>query len=424
MEFETCQKCGKPVEGMIDGRWVTLRCLCDWERGFHERLRRTVHPDFYRKTMGDWDPPLFASGGYEELMVLQKAAVSRAIYAFAFEKGEDGSEAIERNIARGRTLFIRGPEGSGRGLLAAMVKMATARLGIPTTTVGDYDIMKGELSNADIFGELGDAARVALRQKYELPGLMVLEQVRAESTYVDRNGNERIKQIKGSATLDSILAKRATRRGAMLVTSSDFIGEIAESMGDRMADTLGSPKTSLVIMLSPKESATLETALAERKTAVSSLSEVLHATPKESESGRSRVEKMSEAEMAAGFEDALYFEEAFPNVKVKDAKVKASIQKDARASIGKWARADLARPVWMRFRDAKENQTSEYESGVEKAREEMVRSCKELAKRLTRKEMLHIGKMLSVATEVVPGDDSRINKWRESNERYRGMMSD
>jgi hypothetical protein len=78
----------------------------------------------------------------------------------------------------------------------------------------------------------------------------------------------------------------------------------------------------------------------------------------------------------------------------------------------------------VRFSEAKEKRGFEYDSGVEKARRETVESCKEISKRLTDKEVLHLGGMLSAAAKVVPGDDSLLDKWREADRSYRELMSD
>ena len=106
MNFETkkCHKCGYALTELRDGKIIYLRCYCEWDRAFRARVKQAILPEFYTKTMADWDPPLFREGGYPEFLAAQLAMVPVRLFRFVFREN-----AIRRQV-RGRP----GCAGTGR----------------------------------------------------------------------------------------------------------------------------------------------------------------------------------------------------------------------------------------------------------------------------------------------------------------------
>src|SRR5258708_9399774 len=139
MEFieRFCNVCRQPKNEFVNGMEILRRCRCDWEIGFQERYEKTVTREFRKKILGkpltltDWDPPLFKNGGngkFTNFINVMKAAVAFRLHRYCFEVlnfCEDTKAreyALEKSVGLRRNLFIRGPAGSGRGLLVAIMK--------------------------------------------------------------------------------------------------------------------------------------------------------------------------------------------------------------------------------------------------------------------------------------------------------------
>ena len=128
---KNCPECGEPKNAIREGKERRLRCKCDWERGFFDRVKATIHPDFYEKsvkTLRDWHPAIYEPFGHwdkskempteeQRIVMAQKAVAIHLIYDYCYRKGAAGV-ALEDSVSSGKNIFIRGPYGSGRGLLA------------------------------------------------------------------------------------------------------------------------------------------------------------------------------------------------------------------------------------------------------------------------------------------------------------------
>jgi hypothetical protein len=370
--------------------------------------------------MEDWDPPLFREGGYPEFLAAQTAMVPVRLFRFAFR-----DNAIQRQVGGRKNLFIRGPSGSGRGLLAANIKRHALFCELSVTPIpNDYDILKGELGESERFGDVGDIAKAALNGKYESPDLTVIEHIRAEQKFRDSDGVNRIRRVKGHTSLDTLLARRVLRRGGIVVTSSDFLGEIADSMGDRMFDELSSPRTEMILMLSPKETIDLENALAAAKSKYVKLIKRLGEEKKaESTSDQSRLDKKAEQDDMRVLEEAIYFDHAFPHMKTKEAQDNSPISYSIESFMEHWKRSAEATQVWNKVKEAQGS--AEFEAGLKKAQRDIIDSCSVLAKKLSEGEKEEIGAMLSKATSIKPGKEGEdlLEKWRQQAHRCKMIMS-
>jgi len=245
-----CPDCGEPLNAWRDGREVVLRCTCDWEKGFHQRTKMTIHPTFYVggvKKMVHWRPPMFGVDPQSHIynfMVAQKAITIRRIHDFCF-----GGEGLEESLSKGRNLFIRGPKGSGRGLIVASIKFYAAAKDISATPVsGDWALFKNEVMEAESFSKTGEMSKASLGQAYVNVELMTLENIRAESGLMPTG-----RKARGAAVIDMILAKRQARRGSMVFSSFDFAGEFGVTFGDKLLEIVMDESTAMALLFSPQE---------------------------------------------------------------------------------------------------------------------------------------------------------------------------
>jgi len=411
-----CTRCNQPSSKVVDGKLVYLRCHCDWGRGYAERLRKTIHAEFRKplKTIKDWDPPLFASG-FMELMEVQKLLAVKRIKDFAYGVDYD-RKAFDINLNNRNNLFIRGPAGSGRGLLLASIKIHAAIREVTVTPIPcDYDIFRADFSEAEALGHVGEEKRIFVSQKYQHPQVMTVENVRAEVRF-----NDRPRRIKGAQQLDAMMAKRLVHPGIIVVTSYDFVGEILDSMGDRMFEVLNSPRTKHILLFSPEESLALEKALYERKRLMLERMEGIRND--DSKDRKMRMEKMSEDEQLAVLEDALFFEEAFRGLKTAAGYDALPIQAQMEMGAPDWAKRDRVLKAWQAFVSSRKDNDVAFKEGIRRARIEAVRGCKGLANKMTEGEMLEAGRMLSHAC-LVSGEDEKLAEWKAKVDEAKNKMT-
>lgn len=415
-----CTRCGQPTSKIEDGKEVHLRCYCEWQRGYSERLRKTIHPEFLKpvKTIKDWNPKLFTSG-FMELMEVQKVLAIKRLKDFAYGNDFD-RKTLDANISERNNLFIRGPSGSGRGLLLSTIKMHAAIREITVTPIPcDYDIFRAEMAEADSFGSIGQEKKLNVALKYERPQIMIVENVRAEG-YFPTSVGQATKKIKGVQSADATVAKRLARPGSIVISSYDFVGEIKDSIGERMLEVLESPRTKHILMFDPNESLTLRKSLWDRKKLM--LERMTQIRTDDSEK-RMRMEKMGEEEQFAVLEDALFFEEAFRGMKPMPGDDVMPIQAQMEMGAPNWVKRDRVLKTWEMFVSARQDQDAQYKQGIQRARVEAVRGCKVMAQKMTEGEMLETGMMLSYACMVnADGDDPKLAEWKKQAEESKNRM--
>ena len=245
-----CPTCGEALNVMKNDIEVVLRCTCEWKKGVQDRIKRTIHPTFYQngvKRICHWRPPCFdmkESAPCYRFVKGQKILAIKKIYDFCFN-----NFSLEKSIITGRNIFIRGPKGSGRGLLIASMKFLAAGRDISVTPYsGEWAIFKAQVIDAESMGKPSETAKAILSREYLDPEFMTLENIKAEPFLLSQQ-----RKIRGSSIFDLILAKRQAVRGAMAFSSSNFVGEIADTFGDKFYEVVMDDKTDMVLLLSPEE---------------------------------------------------------------------------------------------------------------------------------------------------------------------------
>lgn len=394
---QKCGVCGEPKNELRDGNEIILRCTCDWERGYHDRLKRTVHPDYWLKKITNWSPPAFKDGGrgrFKSLIKIQKATAMQRLYDFCFkihgrDKGTGFKQyALYKSMERGRNLYIRGPNGSGRGLLTATIKIFTAMKNISTTPLpGDWSTFKSEIAQSDWNSREADIVKMSIIENYRNVKLLALENVKGES------GGAR--KFRSSTLIDDMLTKRSMLQGSMVMTSSDFIRQIGDTVGDRLPEILTSENTSIIIMFSPKEADALLSALVSYMSSARLVVLQLKQSAKEGLSNQLADDKAVEA-----VEEVLYLEDAFPEVPAVTTEASLKFNKansvTTSLALGKYSMESI-KQAFAKFNvDKKENNLA-YQERHQRVLVNAVKASKELGSRMEEKEMLETGKMMSLA---------------------------
>jgi hypothetical protein len=389
---------------MENGVEKMLRCTCDWERAYWERLEKTVHPDFWKnpatmKTLTDWDPPVFKTGSeikFQALIDVQKANVMHRLNDFCFkrtffdEKTGEKRYALCESVRNGRNIFIRGPIGSGRGLLVGVMKvMAAVRSISATPNPGEWANLKGSLLEAESWNKTGDAAKIQVYGKYGGAQLLTIENIRGES------GSRRF----GASTIfDDMLMKR--QKGSMIVTSTDFVRQIGDTIGSVLPGALESQATIIVLMFSVHETnAILENLQKKHKVLRSACSSLAgDAVDKKS----SLTARMDKKEALQVLEDTFYFETAFPNIPVVRNKrgdtgnMADSILYQMRMSATIFSENAIVIDAFKKFEEEREENTIEYQERLKKTYSIAIKDCF-LAQLMSDREMLVAGRMVSRA---------------------------
>lgn len=418
--LKTCPECGEPSIVSRDGKEVHKRCACDWERGFISRVARTVHREFWEDrvlNMADWRPSLFNkdnAGLFRNLIRVQKAETIRAVYDFAYDitsMGKDGSLrfSVEDSLAKGRNLFVRGPQGSGRGLLLAAIKMLCAMRGISTTPLpDDFAVCKSKVIEAEAFGKEGEEAKAAVDTCYANVALLVLQDVHGEYR-TNFSSKEKVPvRSRGANGIDTLLARRLGKRGSLAMTSSEFAGQIGDTLGDKMMDILDSDKTRIATMFSPIEAEQFLHTLRDRHKMFDSQADGL--TGDEKKGRKTQEEQMGEDQLAESIKEGFYFSEAFPKIpnlgkerpdrdgrEPEDSDFKLPIFDLHEGAINDGECPKYARKALEEFVREREQGSHDYRENLRYARLNAVRACS-ISARMSEREMESVGRMLSDAT--------------------------
>lgn len=401
---DLCEKCGN-LRSTTDasGKTTYLRCQCDYQRELLERRRATIDKSYWGLTMGDWTPKMFAEpnqGAFKNYIRVQRLAALHRLWEYCFRPERNGDAvryALQQSVDCGRNLFIRGPKGSGRGLLSACVKTAAAIKGISTTPLScDISVFKNEIQESESFSKSGDDAKINIWQKYQTPSLLVLENATADKQR-DMRGVNVPKTFKYSGSIDSLLAKRVPQAGSLLMTSFDFIGEIADTLGSVLYEVLLSEKTLPLVLLDVKEAEAILWTLGARKRFMFEVVNSFKATGKAER--KLQQERLQEKISLETLREGIYFEDVFQNIP------------DAREVVGTEASSihdqfevdgskfePKALEVWAKFLDDKGKKSLAYENNRQVVLISAIKSCKELSSRLSDKECQEIGRIASKAT--------------------------
>lgn len=400
----TCPICGEPRNEMRDGKNFILRCSCDWKRATLERLKKTVSQSFWRtegkpiKKLSDWNPPIFRNDGkcrFQNLIEMQKIGTLKRMESFAFREVREGKSvryAISESVDQRRNLFIRGPSGSGRGLLMATIKMLAAGKDISATpNPGEWISFKTDLLMTDSF-KTGGEARLLISEQYVNVSLLTLENIRAEIEYSYESKEGFKKKWRGSTAADLVFIKRQeSHSGSMIFTSFDFIKQIGDSFGDKLKEILLSPATSLILMFSKEEADYLLEGISSKK---KFYTEKILA--KIDASGSASIkERLAQKENIRNIEDAMYFCDAFPDIPLLGGYNNQGTVDGIAFAVKEWP--ESARDVYTRFKENKANNNMEYKEKSKMAHIAAVDECPQITSKMSDKEKLEAGKMMSAA---------------------------
>lgn len=391
-----CKECKGAKNAMENGVEVLLRCTCDWMQEFIERLRATVSHEFWRdgknfklKTINNWDPALFKSGGIGEfkgLIEMQKAVAVQRLFDFCFTK-EEGRFSIYKSIERCKNLFVRGPVHSGRGLLTATIKIFCAMHDISVTpNPADWSTFKGDILAADWNGRDGEEAKMKVSEQYMNVKILSLENIKGEGHPGER-GNRR--PFRGSQGIDALLTKRSFHQGSLVFTSSEFAREIGDSVGDKIQDILDSDNTSLILMFSPAEADALLEGVRQRMKILRREVKSFQDMQKKGVSDEHSFERAAET-----FKDAYFLDLAFESLRWPG-------EGDTVALTLETTGAAFPPLIVQTFADLEkikqDDKSLAYQQGMEKAYKSAAGACKELASKMSHREMVETGKMMSNA---------------------------
>ena len=392
-----CPKCGEPKNALRNGQEVRTRCTCDWERGYHERVRRTVMPTFYengRKTIMDWSPPMFKEGGageFKSFVTVQKSLVMKKVYDFCFRivSAPDSPKvySLNRSVETNHNLYIRGPLNSGRDLLLASVKIFAAAKDISATPVPyEWATFKQDVAQSDWQGREAEVARIRIADQYRNVKLLTLANIQGETSW---NDDKKPRRFRSSLVIDDILTRRMTAPGSMVLTSAEFIGQIADSLGDRLPEILTSPKTTVIIMLSVDEADCLLTSL---KRKLASLRAAALKARSMTEKKRMQ-EDVAERKILEEISDCLYLEALAPQV--PDMPFVDSLTNLLDTDPDKYPQK--VNEVFAQFKADQQANNLDYREGIKKAKVTAVTECQEFKHKLSNREMEEVGEMLGLA---------------------------
>ena len=391
-----------------------------------ERLRKTVAADCWRKNkrLSDWSPPIFRNGGngqFKSLIKVQKTMAMFKIYDFAYrcdKNPETGfiTYALDRSIAGNKNLFIRGPHGSGRGLLIASIKMLAAMRDISATPyMDDWANLRSVMLLAKAYSKLGEETKMRLAEEYTNVTLMTLENLRGE--YGDGYDERKItKRFAAIEQMDDVLSNRVGKPGSMVLSSYDFAKQIGDTLGDKIPEIMSSPNTTLILMLTPLEAESIYRVLRKRSADYAKMREEFK--PAQSHSLREGVAQTAKMEE---IEKIFYFEEAFPYIPVLEqaapnAKPNAPLQNNIKLSPGRYF-PDIVR-LYTKFKEDKDGNTMDFQEKMQRTYIDIVKDST-VGPRMTEREMYEIGYMVGNACS---GTDE-INKNVERAKALREKMS-
>jgi len=388
-----CPKCGEPKNVVsAEGQEIRVRCTCDWERGFHDRIKHTIMRTFYDngfKTIMDWSPPIFKQGGtgkFKTFIKIQKALAMQKIYDFCFKIISPGESnriySLYKNIQQNHNLYIRGPLNSGRDLLLATIKIFAAAHDISTTPIPyEWATFKQDISQSDWNGKEAELARARVTDYYRNVQLFTLANVQSEGHWND----EKRKKFRSSLLIDDVLTRRQTNPGSMIFTSAEFIGQIGDGLGDRFPEILTAPKTSILIMLSSLEADRLLDTLDRKLNALRQIANKIKESDK-----KTHQDALAEKALLKQVEECFYLEHVFNRTAIHDDSLTQNVQVEN-------SYLSKVKEKLIEFNTDKEANNLTYQEGVKRAKISIVKECQELSSKMTPREIEEVGEMMCVA---------------------------
>lgn len=436
-----CETCKHPKNVIRDdGSEMILRCECDFRRWSREEIKKHIHPEQWESSELDengqpktflpslpaWEPPKFKAGGegnFKNFIEVQKARALYVLNEFCFKvvsedlKTGEKKFALDQSFQNGSNLFIRGPSGSGRGLLMANIKLFAILRRLSTTpNPYNWSIFKNFVARAAAFGAEGIEARDWIAGHCSQVNILTLDGLRGETNQFsdERRPPARFRQAEA---VDGILSDRQMRKGSMVFTSYDFIRQIGYSVGDKLPEILQSDKTMMILLFEPDEADSLLNALVNRVSSLRTL-----ATQLEAATEKKHEDRMVQSANIDKVTEAFYIEEMFHELPVDKTE---SFAFQMRLPGGRYP--NILRQHWTQFCLKKDKNDREFKQTCEKVLVNIVRDCRDLTAKMTDKEMLETGLMMRKACsekEKLKGYIDKANELRHTMGKNRKKTGD
>ncbi len=272
--------------------------------------------------------------------------------------------------------------------MTACIKTFAAIKEISATPLpGEWSTFKAELVESESFGKTGELAKLQIAENYKNVQLMSIENIRCEGSgsLFENKTNQR--KLRGVTAFDELLTRRMTKQGSMIFTSLDFSGQIKESLGDRFPEIINSDKTELILMLSCPEASAFLTGV---KSRILKFQEIRNQI-----SGNKNIkisDRCSEDEALTGYKESLYFLDLFDTIPEKNGYVPTDDMKMKDQTY-----PEKYKNIKEEYERDKKSNGCQYQNEVKRELHRTTMSCKEFSSKLTEREAIEIGEMMSLA---------------------------
>lgn len=383
--IEACKVCGQPRLIRRDGRDISKICNCGRNTMSKSKLNQHVGLNFHHVNMSDWNPkPLADDETPLSFMKYQKSLALIMLWNMYYKEDKNGSFEISKSVLNNRNLFIRAPDGCGKGMMAATAKKLSCALSkrdefIEMSPVADdFGSLKRWLFIANMFSE-GQEAREQL-ERFTQSEFMVLQDVTVENIFRDKEPYP----IKNSVYLDGIISGQQ-QHGCLMVTSKNFIGEIRGHLGSVIEDVLLSTRTALIILLLGPEVSEIEKGIEDLKRKYTDYLRLLRKTEEDN-----HISSIREEQRIQELESVFYFMHAFSS----SGRAEDNIHLLENVQLKGHDYPPWVIQAYTQFCEDRENKTPTYQKLLDEAFRLGVQESR-FGKRMSPKEAIFTGKMIS-----------------------------
>jgi hypothetical protein len=113
----------------------------------------------------------------------------------------------------------------------------TRDISVSPAELNEFPMLKAKLTEAEIYSIEGDASRRLLGEKFVKPLIVVMENIEPEPQIIGYGQYQKTRRWRYAHSLDNYIARRA-KPGCLVATSSSFVGQISDTMGDGLFGAL------------------------------------------------------------------------------------------------------------------------------------------------------------------------------------------